>query len=220
MAAVPGRFGQWPPVPAGAHVAGEFRRSEKVEECANAARCHWARKLSQRSAMVLVAASRGAVPQLCVNATARRSRAAEAPISAASAHHVVQGLGQGTWRLARRRCRQCARPRATSSSDKQQQPDDSDPGSGSLLGSAGLFLLWGGLAAYAFFVSPNQTPLRDSYFLEKLVGLGVNDGVKLNVILQQLFLIMGVWPLVYTALLIPSECRCWGCRSRAKVAVT
>jgi hypothetical protein len=74
------------------------------------------------------------------------------------------------------------------------------------LGSAGLFLLWGGLAAYAFFISPNQTPLRDSYFLEKLVGLGVDDGVKLNVILQQLFLIMGVWPLVYTALLIPSEC--------------
>ncbi|EFN59243.1 hypothetical protein CHLNCDRAFT_138236 [Chlorella variabilis] len=51
---------------------------------------------------------------------------------------------------------------------------------------------------------PNQTPLRDSYFLEKLVGLGVDDGVQLNIIVQQLFLIMGVWPLVYTALLIPS----------------
>jgi hypothetical protein len=53
-------------------------------------------------------------------------------------------------------------------------------------------------------VQPNQTPLRDSYFLEKLVGLGVEDGVQLNVIVQQLFLIMGVWPLVYTALLVPS----------------
>ena len=56
----------------------------------------------------------------------------------------------------------------------------------------------------ALWLQPNQTPLRDSYFLEKLVGLGVDDGVQLNIIVQQLFLIMGVWPLVYTQLLIPS----------------
>lgn len=34
------------------------------------------------------------------------------------------------------------------------------------------------------------------YFLEKLVGLGVDDGVTINSVVQQLFLIMGVWPLV------------------------
>ncbi len=36
------------------------------------------------------------------------------------------------------------------------------------------------------------------------MGLGEADGVAINMIVQQLFLVMGVWPLVYTALLIPS----------------
>jgi hypothetical protein len=47
-------------------------------------------------------------------------------------------------------------------------------------------------------------PCRDQYFLEKLVGLGVNDGVPMNEVFTQLFFIMGVWPLLYTALLIPA----------------
>lgn len=46
-----------------------------------------------------------------------------------------------------------------------------------------------------------QTPVRDMYFLEKLVGLGVDDGVAINSIVQHLFLIMGVWPLVSEAVM-------------------
>jgi hypothetical protein len=42
------------------------------------------------------------------------------------------------------------------------------------------------------------------YFLEKLSGLGVNDGVQINAVFTQLFLIMGLWPCIYAALLIPS----------------
>ena len=91
---------------------------------------------------------------------------------------------------------------------QEQQPNGGGGGSGpdasSLASSVGLFALWAGLAVYAFLLSPNQTPFRDRYFLEKLIGLGVEDGVPLNAIVQQLFLIMGVWPLVYTALLVPS----------------
>ena len=59
-------------------------------------------------------------------------------------------------------------------------------------------------AGYAFFVSPNQTPYRDMYFLEKLSGLGVNDGVQINAVFTQLFFVMGLWPCIYAALLIPS----------------
>jgi hypothetical protein len=59
-------------------------------------------------------------------------------------------------------------------------------------------------AGYAFFLSPNQTPYRDMYFLEKLSGLGVNDGVQINAVFTQLFFIMGLWPCIYAALLIPS----------------
>ncbi len=50
-------------------------------------------------------------------------------------------------------------------------PGGGAPDTGSLLASLGLWGLWAGLAAYAFLVAPNQTPLRDAYFLEKLVGL-------------------------------------------------
>lgn len=114
--------------------------------------------------------------------------------------------------------RRAAPPRASAGGEEPAPPSEQPPaadkpaaaaagdgGDGSsLISSVGLFLLWAGLAGYAFLLSPNQTPFRDGYFLEKLVGLGAEDGVPINTIVQQLFLIMGVWPLVYTALLIPS----------------
>lgn len=45
--------------------------------------------------------------------------------------------------------------------------------------------------AYAVLAAPNLTPLRDQYFLEKLVNLGENDGVKINQIFTAIFNIMG-----------------------------
>lgn len=42
------------------------------------------------------------------------------------------------------------------------------------------------------------------YFLEKLTGLGVDDGVQINAVFTQLFFMMGLWPAIYAALLIPS----------------
>lgn len=52
--------------------------------------------------------------------------------------------------------------------------------------------------------SPNQTPTLDMYYLKKLSGLAGDDGFKVNVIFEQLFFIMGIWPAVYAALLIPA----------------
>lgn len=60
--------------------------------------------------------------------------------------------------------------RSSSSAGKQPAPSDGPDGA-SLLANLGLWALWVGLGAYAFLVAPNQTPLRDAYFLEKLVGL-------------------------------------------------
>ncbi|PRW58694.1 hypothetical protein C2E21_3280 [Chlorella sorokiniana] len=114
---------------------------------------------------------------------------------------------------AARQQRRLPPPAASGGSEQEpaagQQPPaapggGSGPDGGSLLASLGLWGLWAGLAGYAFLVAPNQTPLRDAYFLEKLVGLGVDDGVTLNAIVTNLFLVMGVWPLIYTSLLIPS----------------
>jgi hypothetical protein len=47
-----------------------------------------------------------------------------------------------------------------------------------VLGNVGTVAAYAGLLFYAFKLSPNQTPLRDGYFIEKLVGLGANDGVS------------------------------------------
>jgi hypothetical protein len=41
------------------------------------------------------------------------------------------------------------------------------------------------------------------YFLTKLI-MDNGDGVAINTVFTQLFFIMGVWPLVYSALLIPA----------------
>jgi len=81
--------------------------------------------------------------------------------------------------------------------------NEGSTGSNNIVGSVGLFALWAALIGYAFFWAPNQTPLRDQYFLEKFLNL-TNDGVSMNAVFTQLFYIMGVWPLIYTALLVPA----------------
>jgi hypothetical protein len=96
---------------------------------------------------------------------------------------------------------QAAKKNSSSAVDTDNLPERG--GNGNVIGSAGLFLLWGGLAAYAFLLSPNQTPLRDQYFIEKVVGL-TSDSVPLNTVFYNLFFIMGIWPLIYTALLVPA----------------
>ena len=59
-------------------------------------------------------------------------------------------------------------------------------------------------ADYGFILSPNQTPRRDMYFLEKLLGLGADDGVAVNIVFTRLCWLMGVWPAVYASLLLPT----------------
>ena len=58
-------------------------------------------------------------------------------------------------------------------------------------------------AGYAFFLSPNQTPTLDTYYLKKLSGLAGNDGFTINPIFEQLFFIMGIWPVRFG-----SSCLC------------
>ncbi|KAK9152373.1 hypothetical protein Syun_010682 [Stephania yunnanensis] len=67
---------------------------------------------------------------------------------------------------------------------------------------------------YVFLLTPNQTPIRDKYFLEKLLNLKGDDGFRMNEVLVSLWYIMGLWPVVYSMLLIPS-----GRSSKGKVPV-
>ncbi|RAL42797.1 unnamed protein product [Cuscuta campestris] len=67
-----------------------------------------------------------------------------------------------------------------------------------------LFGFWAGLMYYVFFLSPNQTPSTDLYFLKKLLNLKGNDGFRMNEVLVSLWYLMGVWPLVYSMLLLPT----------------
>jgi hypothetical protein len=75
---------------------------------------------------------------------------------------------------------------------------------GILIGSLGLFALWGCLLGYALVLSPNQVPQFDMYLLRKFLNLEEPDGVSINAVFTSLFYVMGLWPLMYTALLIPA----------------
>ncbi|CAL5390831.1 unnamed protein product [Camellia sinensis] len=77
-----------------------------------------------------------------------------------------------------------------------------------------LFLLWGGLMYYIFNLTPNQTPSRDMYFLEKLLNFKGDDGFRMNEVLVSLWYIMGLWPLAYSMLLLPT-----GRSSKSKILV-
>lgn len=60
----------------------------------------------------------------------------------------------------------------------------------------GFGLLWLGLVVYAFFLAPPNQP--DTVELIKNLSTGKWDGI--NPIIVSLFNIMGVWPLIYSAL--------------------
>ncbi|KDP29955.1 hypothetical protein JCGZ_18524 [Jatropha curcas] len=77
-----------------------------------------------------------------------------------------------------------------------------------------LFILWGALIYYVFNLTPNQTPSTDEYFLKKLLNLKGDDGFKMNEVLVSLWNIMGLWPLVYSMLLLPT-----GRSSESKIPV-
>ena len=97
--------------------------------------------------------------------------------------------------------RRSAPPLRASAGGGDEQPSSGlvDTGSNLLFG-----VIWVSLVAYAALWAPDQTPARDAYFLEKLLGLGADDGVPLNAVWFFLFNIMGVWPAVYAALLTPA----------------
>ncbi|GMY09637.1 Cardiolipin synthase N-terminal [Fagus crenata] len=67
-----------------------------------------------------------------------------------------------------------------------------------------LLVLWGALMYYVVNLTPNQTPSRDMYFLQKLLNLKGDDGFRMNEVLVSLWYIMGLWPLVYSMLLLPT----------------
>ncbi|XP_076936678.1 uncharacterized protein LOC143603899 [Bidens hawaiensis] len=67
-----------------------------------------------------------------------------------------------------------------------------------------IFLLWGGLMYYVFNLAPNQTPSTDMYLIKKLCYLIGDDGFQPNPVIVSLWNLMGLWPLVYSMLLIPS----------------
>ncbi|KAL5794356.1 hypothetical protein ACOSP7_002950 [Xanthoceras sorbifolium] len=67
-----------------------------------------------------------------------------------------------------------------------------------------LFVLWGVLIYYVFNLTPDQTPSRDMYFLKKLLNLKGDDGFRMNEVLVSLWYMMGLWPLVYSMILLPT----------------
>lgn len=62
----------------------------------------------------------------------------------------------------------------------------------------GLWLLWGGAIAYAFLLAPPNQP--DTLTLIQKLSTGDWDGI--NPLIIALFNIMGIWPMIYSCLLL------------------
>lgn len=110
--------------------------------------------------------------------------------------------------------------------DKTEIQDEGRDWTSSVL----LFALWGALLYYCFNLAPDQTPVsnsslflnfqfrklildlfffsllqtQDLYFLKKLLNLKGDDGFRMNQILVGLWYIMGLWPVLYAMLLLPT----------------
>lgn len=104
------------------------------------------------------------------------------------------------------------RPLRTCSHSTIVQADQKDGGKSleggwtgrKIAGNLGVIAAYAVLIYYVVKISPNQTPMRDSYFIEKLANLGEDDGVAMNTVLVSVFNLMGIYPIIYSALLIPS----------------
>ncbi|KAK9800341.1 hypothetical protein WJX73_006000 [Symbiochloris irregularis] len=125
-------------------------------------------------------------PLLCFSLAARQVNASSRQLLSAAAQHCKRA---STRRL---RC-QCT-------ADPSAKAGESSGNVGTVVGLA----LWAALTGYILFLSPNQTPYRDQYFILKQVGLGPDDGFHVNTVWVQLFNAMGLWPAIYASLLIPS----------------
>ncbi len=69
-------------------------------------------------------------------------------------------------------------------------------------------------AAYAFLLSPNQTPYRDQIFIKLLTGISKDDTFSVNAVYFSVFNIIGVLTFIHQSLLIP------GGRSANKVSTS
>ena len=125
-------------------------------------------------------------------------------------------------------CRDSSRPGADAAEQDRESKNDLATATVPKIGGGGggggqlsdwitsvlLFGIWAGLMYYVLQLAPNQTPYRDTYFLQKLLNLKVDDGFRMNNVLVSLWYIMGIWPLVYSMLLLPT-----GRSSKSKIPV-
>lgn len=69
----------------------------------------------------------------------------------------------------------------------------------------GIFAFWGLFVFYATKLAPNQAVVTDKTLLEAALNGGVNaDGETINRVFYSLFIVMGLWPVMYASLLLPT----------------
>jgi hypothetical protein len=98
----------------------------------------------------------------------------------------------------------CTRCYAAEDSENKRLDSPASPEWDRLVGNAVPFLAYAAMIYYVVAFAPDQTPLRDRYFIEKLVGLGVDDGVPINSVLFSVFNLMGIYPVVFASLMLPA----------------
>ncbi|KAL5229396.1 hypothetical protein ABZP36_028172 [Zizania latifolia] len=173
---------------------------------------------SAAAALVLTCSNRAPFLSL---PSAPRPTAARISSSVNGARAGAPLLGSAAWRRGWAQiCRDSSLQGPPAAEEQEKENTEARIGSrggGSLSDwttSVLLFGIWAGLMYYVLQLAPNQTPYRDTYFLQKLCNLKGDDGFRMNEVLVSLWYIMGLWPLVYSMLLLPT-----GRSSKSKIPV-
>lgn len=177
--------------------------------------------LRRRAGEELVAGDDAAVARLHLHAPGAASSSFAVRAVCTAGAVAVLGRRHGLWRRRRRCLRDrrgdCHRRLRVLRRREGRCGGGGGGGGGSLSDwttSVLIFGIWAGLMYYIFQLAPNQTPYRDTYFLQKLCNLKGDDGFRMNDVLVPLWYIMGLWPLVYSMLLLPT-----GRSSKSKIPV-
>ncbi|QDZ20275.1 hypothetical protein HOP50_04g27920 [Chloropicon primus] len=71
--------------------------------------------------------------------------------------------------------------------------------------NVGFLALWLGFGVYAFKFAPNLATVTDRTLIQASLNMGIDeDGVVINRVFFALFNVLGLWPVIYASLLLPT----------------
>jgi len=116
---------------------------------------------------------------------------------------VAQRVARANGASARRKTARFSRQRPICGVQKRTVEAKASRGKLEVAGNVLNGALWAGLVAYASWIAPNYTPELDLEMLKSLLQMGGSTEMSINRVFTALFFVMGTWPGIYAALIVP-----------------